>query len=163
MIALPYQGHITPYVNLAIKLASNGFSITFVHLEFIHHQLSSAQDSTQTEPDLFSQVRKSGLDIHYTTISDGFPLEFDRHSDYYWHTMLRDFPARVDEFVENIIQSDPLSGHFLVTDTMFTWPSTIAKKYNMVNVSFWTEPALVFSLCYHLELLKENGHFPCGG
>ncbi|GFP85572.1 UDP-glycosyltransferase 86a1 [Phtheirospermum japonicum] len=31
----------------------------------------------------------------------------------------------------------------------------------MVNVSFWTQPALVFTLLYHLDLLKEWGHFPC--
>ncbi|XP_059667618.1 UDP-glycosyltransferase 86A1-like isoform X2 [Cornus florida] len=35
----------------------------------------------------------------------------------------------------------------------------IAKKYNLVNVSFWTEIALVFTLYYHLHLLKSNGHF----
>ncbi|CAI9779057.1 unnamed protein product [Fraxinus pennsylvanica] len=31
----------------------------------------------------------------------------------------------------------------------------------LVNVSFWTEPSLVFSIAYHLDLLRENGHFPC--
>ncbi|KAL3839679.1 hypothetical protein ACJIZ3_024270 [Penstemon smallii] len=153
------ESHITPFINLSIKLASKNFSITFVHLEFIHHKLS--QNNTKTEDDLFSEARESGLDIRYTTISDGFPLEFDRHSDEYWDAMLRDFPALVDEFVGNVIKSDPNSGHFLVTDTMFTWPATIAKKYSLVNVSFWTEPALVFSLSYHIHLLKENGHFPC--
>ncbi|KAK4481092.1 hypothetical protein RD792_011963 [Penstemon davidsonii] len=161
MIALPYQGHITPFINLSIKLASKNFSITFVHLEFIHHKLS--QNNTKTKDDLFSEARESGLDIRYTTISDGFPLEFDRdlHLDEYWDAMLRDFPARVDEFVGEVIKSDPNSVHFLVTDTLFTWPATIAKKYDLINVSFWTEPALVFSLSYHIHFLKENGHFPC--
>ncbi|KAL2472373.1 UDP-glycosyltransferase 86A1 [Abeliophyllum distichum] len=118
MFALPFQGHITPSVNLAMKLASKGCTITFVHTEFVHQMLSKS-----SEVDLFSEAHELGLDIRYKTIFDGFPVEFDRflHAIEYWETM----------------------------------------KYNLVNVSFWTEPALVFSIAYHLDLLRENGHFPC--
>ncbi|KAB1223674.1 UDP-glycosyltransferase 86A1 [Morella rubra] len=35
----------------------------------------------------------------------------------------------------------------------------MAKKYNLVCVSFWTEPALVLTLYYHLDLLVKNCHF----
>ncbi|EYU34489.1 hypothetical protein ABFS82_10G093100 [Erythranthe guttata] len=163
MIALPYQGHITPLINLATKLASKGFVITFVHLEFIHQMMLSQSRDNTIQPDLFSGARESGLDIRYETISDGFPLEFDRalHTDEYWESMLSDFPHRVDELVTEIIRANPCSAHFLVTDTLYTWPAEIAKKHNLVNVSFWTEPALVFSLAYHIDLLTENGHFPC--
>ncbi|KAL3628498.1 hypothetical protein CASFOL_027544 [Castilleja foliolosa] len=146
MISFPYRGHINPYTSLALKLASKGFTITFVHLEFIHHKLSIAHHNGEVE-DFFSEARESGLDIRYTTISDGFPLEFDRDSQVqeYWEVMLHDFPSR----------------YFLVTDTVYPWAATIADKYKIVNVSFWTEPALVFSLAYHWNLLKEKGHFPC--
>ncbi|KAL0347167.1 UNVERIFIED_CONTAM: UDP-glycosyltransferase 86A1 [Sesamum calycinum] len=85
------------------------------------------------EFDIFSEARDSGLDIRYTTISDGFPLEFDRHHnvDEYWESMFHDFP------------------------------SPIAKKYNLVNVSFWTEPALVYAINnYYFDLLTANDHFP---
>ncbi|KAL2250652.1 UDP-glycosyltransferase 86A1-like [Sesamum indicum] len=165
MISVPYQGHINPFVNLALKIASKGFSITFVHLEFVHHKLSKAHDHTTTtdQVDFFSVARESCLDIRYTTICDGYPLEFDRdlHFLEYFNSLYHDFPARVDEFVGNIIQSDPYSLHFLVADTIYHWPATIAHKYNLVNVSFWTEPALVFSLGYHWDLLREKGHVPC--
>ncbi|KAL0375045.1 UNVERIFIED_CONTAM: UDP-glycosyltransferase 86A1 [Sesamum radiatum] len=160
----PFQGHINPTINLALKLASKGFIVTFVHLEFVHHTLSkSHHDKTTDEVDLFSEARQSGLDIRYATISDGFTLEYNRtlHREEYWESMLRAFPARVDEFVGKIIQSDPCLAHFLVADTLYSWPATIAEKYNLVNVSFRTETALVFSLIYHSELLRQNGHFPC--
>ncbi|GFQ03283.1 UDP-glycosyltransferase 86a1 [Phtheirospermum japonicum] len=115
--------------------------------------------------DIFSEARKSGLDVRYATISDGFPLEFDRvvYLLEYWDSMMKDLPARIDEFVGNIIRSDPDLVHFLVVDTLYSWASTIAQKHNLVNVSVWTEPAVVFSLAYHSELLRENGHFPCKG
>ncbi|KAI3472054.1 hypothetical protein Pfo_028742 [Paulownia fortunei] len=163
MISVPYQGHINPFVNLALKLASKGFTVTFAHLEYVHHSLSKAHHINTSEVDFFSEARESGLDIRYTTISDGFPLEFDRdlHLVEHWESLLRDFPALVDEFVGKMIQSDPYSVHFLVSDTVYAWPATIAKKYNLVNVSFWTEPALVFSLTYHWGLLTEKGHVPC--
>ncbi|KAL2250655.1 UNVERIFIED_CONTAM: UDP-glycosyltransferase 86A1 [Sesamum indicum] len=165
MISVPYQGHINPFVNLALKIASKGFSITFVHFEFVHHRLSKAHHlhCNKTQVDIFSEARESGLDIRYTTISDGFPLEFDRDANYeeFWGRVLHEFPSRVDEFVRKTIKSDPYLLHFLVADTVFSWPATIAEKYNLVNVSLWTEPALVFTLAYHVDLLIENGHFPC--
>ncbi|XP_073146099.1 UDP-glycosyltransferase 86A1-like isoform X4 [Henckelia pumila] len=160
MISLHYQGHITPFVNLALKIASKGFSVTFVHNEFVHHTISKSHNIHQ-----FNLFSESGLDIRYATISDGFPVEFDRfrHGEVYIESILRDFSIRFDEFVGKIIESNPtsLQATFLVTDTLYSWPETIANKYGLVNVSFWTQPALVFSLDYHFELLRENGHFPC--
>ncbi|KAK6147045.1 hypothetical protein DH2020_017957 [Rehmannia glutinosa] len=164
MISVPYQGHINPFTNLALKLASKGFTITFAHLEFVHQKLSKAHHSSNgTEVDLFSEARESGLDIRYTTISDGFPLEYDRDLNFeeYWEIILRDFAGLVDEFIGKTIQSEPFIVPFLVTDTVYAWPGTIAEKYKFVNVSLWTEPALVFALAYHWDLLSEKGHFPC--
>ncbi|XP_073135046.1 UDP-glycosyltransferase 86A1-like [Henckelia pumila] len=159
MISVPYQGHITPFLNLALQIASAGFAITFVHTEHIHHTLSRVH---KDQLDLFSKAREAGLDICYKTISDGFPLEFDRtlHLEEYWESMFVSFPSIADQFVGEMIRSDPHSVHFLVTDTTFSWTANVATKYNLVNVSFWTEPALVFSLGYHIDLLQENGHYP---
>ncbi|KAL1549410.1 UDP-glycosyltransferase 86A1-like [Salvia divinorum] len=163
MVSFHLQGHIVPFVNLAIKLASKGFSITFAHLEFVHQQISQSQNSTQT--DIFAAARTSGLDIRYTTLSDGFPLDFDRSANFNeWVAYYRDrFPEKVDELVGQIVQSDSSSNYFLVADTFCVWPEKIAKKYGLVNASFWTEPALVFSLYYHLDLLREKGHVPVNG
>lgn len=88
MISVPYQGHINPFVNLALKLASKGLSITFVHLEYAHLMLSKSHHSNNNEQvvDFFSEAPESGLDIRYTTIRDGAPSEFDRnlHFEEYW-------------------------------------------------------------------------------
>ncbi|XP_024028759.1 UDP-glycosyltransferase 86A1-like [Morus notabilis] len=40
-----------------------------------------------------------------------------------------------------------------------TSTASTGRQYDLVFVSFWTEPALVFTLYYHLDLLKSNGHF----
>ncbi|XP_042048255.1 UDP-glycosyltransferase 86A1-like [Salvia splendens] len=160
MISLPHQGHINPFIYLALKLASKGISVTFVHLESVHHKLLSKL-GPQADP--FSLARHSGLDIRYATISDGLPLEFDRdlHFEEHWGVILRDFPALVDEFVGEMMRSEPDFDYFLMTDTFYPWPPAIASKYNLVNVSFWTQTALTFALPYHWHLLEQNGHFPC--
>ncbi|CAK9155275.1 unnamed protein product [Ilex paraguariensis] len=162
MISFHLQGHIIPYVHLAIKLASKGLTITFVHTQSIHQQIIKAQsDNTPAGTDIFSEARTSGLDIRYMTVSDGLPVEFDRSvkSEQYWESFLNVFPVNIDDLVGEIVRREPSSELFLIADTFYLWPEKIAKKYNLVNVSFWTEPALVFNLYYHLDLLRQNGHF----
>ncbi|XP_057779193.1 UDP-glycosyltransferase 86A1-like [Salvia miltiorrhiza] len=163
MVSFHLQGHIIPFVNLALKLASKGFSITFAHLHFVHQHISQSQH----DADPFAAARTSGLDIRYTTFSDGFPLDFDRAFDAEYLKFFRDgYPDKVDQLVGKILQSDSstaASNYFLIADTFCAWPEKIAKKYGLVNVSFWTQPALVFSLYYHLELLRGKGHVPVDG
>ncbi|XP_047981783.1 UDP-glycosyltransferase 86A1-like [Salvia hispanica] len=166
MIGFCYQGHVIPFTNLAIKLASSGCIVTFVHPEFVHHMLAKADGVNVAEVDPFIRARQSGLDIRYTTIRDGFPPDFDRILNYkqHWEAIFLDFPPRVDELIGNIIHSDNEAfKHFLVADTFYSLPATLAHKYNMLNVSFWTQPALVFTLYYHLDLLREKGYFPIQG
>ncbi|KAL0456489.1 UNVERIFIED_CONTAM: UDP-glycosyltransferase 86A1 [Sesamum latifolium] len=72
VIPYPYQGHVTPMINLSIRLASRGFTVTFVQTEFIHRFMSKARNLPADDFDLFAEAQKSGLDIRYTTFSDGF-------------------------------------------------------------------------------------------
>ncbi|XP_047316528.1 UDP-glycosyltransferase 86A1-like [Impatiens glandulifera] len=158
MIPYPLQGHVIPFVNLAIKLASTySFTITFVNTQSVHRQISNSSGS---DSDIFAEARGSGLDIRYRTVSDGFPVGFDRslNHDQFMEGVLHVFSAHVDEVVGEIVGSSE-KVDCLIADTFFVWASMVAEKYELVNVSFWTEPALVLTLYYHLELLKKNGHF----
>ncbi|KAK3022864.1 hypothetical protein RJ639_046051 [Escallonia herrerae] len=163
LVAYPLQGHVIPSVHLAIKLASRGFTITFINTHSIHHQTSKARPHGEDGDDTFASVRKSGLDIRYTTISDGLPLGFDRslNHDQFMAGLLNVFSAHVEEEVEKIVKLGGPPVNCLIADTFFVWPSKVAKKFGLLYVSFWTEPALVFSLYYHLDLLRLNGHFGC--
>ncbi|KAJ4839267.1 hypothetical protein Tsubulata_005979 [Turnera subulata] len=167
MIPYPFQGHVIPFVHLATKLASKGFTITFVNTESIHHKITKSQLSSSgvlpagpNKHDIFAEARKAGLDIRYATVSDGFPLTFDRslNHDQFMEGMLHEFSAHVDDLVGKLVKTNrPIT--CLISDTFYVWSSMIANKYNLVYVSFWTEPALVFTLYYHMDLLKTNGHF----
>ncbi|KAL3534974.1 hypothetical protein ACH5RR_003435 [Cinchona calisaya] len=163
LFPFPLQGHVIPSVHIATKLASNGFIITFVNTESIHHRITKSRiQSNHHEEggDIFAEARKSGLDIRYATVTDGFPMGFDRslNHDQFFEGIFHVFPAHVDELVGKLVQTDP-PVNCLVVDTFYVFASSIAKKYNLVNISFWTEPALVFSLYYHMDLLRTNGHY----
>jgi hypothetical protein len=77
--------------------------------------------------------------------------------------LLHVFSAHVEEAVGKIVSSEQPRACCLIADTFFVWPSTIAKKFGLCYVSFWTEPTLVFTLYYHLHLLRINGHYGCHG
>lgn len=163
LVTYPLQGHVIPSVNLAIKLASRGFTITFITTQFIHHKTIKAQskDDDDNDNDVFAAVRKSGgLDIRYKIIPDGLPVGFDRslNHDQFMAALLHVFSAHVEEAVMEILNKGPPVS-CLVADTFFVWPARVARKYGILYVSFWTEPALVFTLYYHVELLRLNSHF----
>ncbi|EPS60356.1 hypothetical protein M569_14447, partial [Genlisea aurea] len=159
----PHQGHLTPAVNLALKLASEGFSITFVVFEYLHRKLSAIHKQGTSEFDLFSEAHnKSGLKIDYTTIADGLPDDFDREARLveFYEYLMNEFQPLVDEFVGEKIRSDPDTTYFIVSDTILLWQAAAAEKYNLLHVSFWTQPSMVYSLGWHSELLREHGHYP---
>ncbi|KAK1562546.1 hypothetical protein Q3G72_013753 [Acer saccharum] len=162
IVAYPLQGHVIPCVHLAMKLASKGFTITFVNTHSIHNQIIEAtSNQTAHDHDIFSDALKSGLDIRYKTVSDGFPLEFDRslNHDQFMAGLLYVFSAHVDQIVGDIVRNSDPQVSCLIADTFFVWSSMISKKYNLINISFWTEPALVFNLYYHWDLLRAHGHY----
>ncbi|GMN39185.1 hypothetical protein TIFTF001_008419 [Ficus carica] len=43
IVALHLQGHVIPTVHLATKLASKGFTITFVNIEATHHEITKSK------------------------------------------------------------------------------------------------------------------------
>ena len=165
LFAYPLQGHVIPAVHLAINLASRGFTITFVNSQSIHHQTSKANSSCGGEEDIFTTARGSGLDIRYATVSDGLPVEHKRFSnlDQFMAAMLHVQSAHVEELVSKVVRCSVPPVTCLIADSFFVWPSAIAKKFGLPYVSFWTEPALVFTLYYHTDLLTKNGHFACHG
>ncbi|KAJ8506374.1 hypothetical protein OPV22_007260 [Ensete ventricosum] len=159
-VTAPYQGHFAPAVDLAIKLAARGFVVTFACTEAFQHQRTASGASSPDHNDVFAGARARGLDIRYELVSDGLPVSFDRHShpEQFYSALLHLLPTHVDELIRKLLLSEaPVD--FLITDTFFSWATTLARKHGLPCVSFWTKPAFVFTIYYHMHLLKSNGHF----
>ncbi|PAN47143.1 hypothetical protein PAHAL_9G236500 [Panicum hallii] len=166
VVPYPLQGHVIPAVHLALRLAERGFAVTFVNTESVHHQTARALRGTGGGGggDIFAGVRggqEGRLDLRYELVSDGFPLGFDRslNHDQFMEGVLHVLPAHVEELLRRVV-ADP-AATCLVVDTFFVWPATLARRLGVPYVSFWTEPALIFNLYYHMDLLAEHGHFKC--
>nr|BAJ85107.1 predicted protein [Hordeum vulgare subsp. vulgare]BAJ94593.1 predicted protein [Hordeum vulgare subsp. vulgare] len=161
VIAYPYQGHVIPAAHLALRLAARGFAVTFVNTESVHEQTARALGVDRHRYDIFAGARASAdaLDVRYELVSDGFPLAFDRslNHDQFKEGELHVLAAHVEELLRRVVV-DPAST-CLVADTFFVWPATLARKLGIPYVSFWTEPALIFNLYYHMDLLAAHGHF----
>ncbi|XP_044448100.1 UDP-glycosyltransferase 86A1 isoform X2 [Triticum aestivum] len=164
VIPYPLQGHVIPAAHLALRLAARGFTVTFVNTESVHQQAARALGVDRRGCDIFAGARGSE-DVRYELVSDGFPLGFDRslNHDQFMEGVLHVLPAHVEELLRRVLGRvvvDP-AATCLVADTFFVWPATLASKFGIAYVSFWTEPALIFNLYYHVHLLTNNGHFGC--
>ncbi|XP_011620495.1 UDP-glycosyltransferase 86A2 [Amborella trichopoda] len=172
----PLQGHIIPSVQLALKLASKGLTITFVNTEAVHAQtvkaynnslsktLNDSIDCSNSTDDIFFGAREAGLDIRYRVVSDGLPLEFDRSLNHnqFMFSLLHVFSAHVEKIIREVaLDGPPIS--CIIADTFFVWVAPMAEKFGVPHISFWTEPALVFSLYHHAHLLRQHGHFDSEG
>ncbi|WOL06221.1 UDP-glycosyltransferase 86A2-like [Canna indica] len=156
LVPEPAHGHFTPAAKLAINLAAKGFTVTFVNTEAFHRQLTASGHPD----DVFAAAHSEGLDIRYETVSDGLPLSFDRSllPDQFLDALCHLLPCHVEELMRKLLLGDPPI-QVLIADTFFLWPSTLAEKFGVPYVSFWTQPALVFSLYHHMPLLVGNGHW----
>ena len=168
VVAYPLQGHIIPVVHLALRLAARGFAVTFVSTEAVHAQTARALgvDPDGYDPFAAARAQEEGLllgDVSYELVSDGLPVGFDRslHHDDFMDALFHALHAHVEQLLRRVVV-DP-GATFLVADTFFVWPATLARRLGVAYVSFWTEPALIFNLYYHMDLLTKHGHFKCKG
>jgi len=155
VIPYPTQGHITPMMQFAKKLASTGLTVTFVTTHHAYAQITKAhsEDSrVQLEaPDLI-------LDIRSAQISDGLPLDFDRSAKFF------DFMRSVDNMGEELEQvihklnntGPPVS--CVIADTALFWSLDVTKKFGIPWISFWTQPTTIYSIYYHAHLLESHPH-----
>ncbi|RRT38139.1 hypothetical protein B296_00050553, partial [Ensete ventricosum] len=159
-VTVPFQGHFTPAANFAVKLAARGFIVTFVTTEAFHHQRAASGAVSVDGHEVFADARSMGMDIRSEIVSDGLPVSFDRalHRDQFFDAFYHLLPSHVEELMRKLLLAEPPID-VLISDTFNVWPSTLAKKFGLPYISFWTEPALVFAIYYHVHLLVEKGHF----
>ncbi|GLJ48501.1 hypothetical protein SUGI_1023560 [Cryptomeria japonica] len=71
LIPLPYQGHINPMMQLAWKLVSNGFLVTFLNTDFNHNRIMQAKTRNPIHNNWDGGIRM-------ISIPDGLPPDDER-------------------------------------------------------------------------------------
>jgi len=152
----PAQGHITPMMQFAKKLASKGVIVTFLTTHHTHRQITKAQTHSAEQDDPIEQeARNLGLDIRSAQISDGLPLDFDRSARF------NDFMRSVDnmggeleQLLHNLNKTGPAIS-CVIADTILFWSFEVTKKLGIPWISFWTQPTFLYLIYYHAHLLED--------
>lgn len=149
----PAQGHITPALQLAKKLASQGLSITFLNT---HYHISKLMHSHST-----TNVRLMGL-------PDGLPED---HGDAYNNIpFLASATEKMGPVLEHLLlllitssQNDWPPPLCIITDVFFGWAQDVADKLNLPRFIFFTPPAACLVLMLHLQSLISQKRLPWNG
>ncbi|GKV20723.1 hypothetical protein SLEP1_g30805 [Rubroshorea leprosula] len=148
ILAVPYpaRGHINPMMNLCRSLVSKkpDILVTFVVTEEWFGLIGSDQ-----KPD----------NIRFGTIPNDLTSELARSGDYspdFLEEVLRKMEAPVDCLID---QLHPLVST-IIYDSYLVFGVRIGNRRNIPAASFWTMPALVYSVFDHLDLLVQHHHFP---
>lgn len=151
VIPFPAQGHITPMMQFAEKLASRGLTVTFVTTYHAHAQITKAQSKE-------SQVQP-GLDIRSAQISDGLSLDFDRSARFYdfLRSVENNMGGELEQLIHNLNKTGPPIS-CVIADIFLFWTPDVTKKFGIPWISFWSQPAIVYSIYYHAHLLEAHGH-----
>ncbi|KAM0886641.1 hypothetical protein ACQ4PT_029551 [Festuca glaucescens] len=131
VVVYPLQGHVIPVTHLALRLAARGFAVTVVNTEAVHDQTARALGVDPARYDAFADARTSAS------------------------------PETMDVRYELVSDGLPVGFDRSLHHDKFMGALLKAFSGNVEEVSFWTEPALIFNLYYHVHLLTKNGHFGC--
>ncbi|KAH7862224.1 hypothetical protein Vadar_001645 [Vaccinium darrowii] len=150
VVAMPYpgRGHINPMMNFCKLLASkkDDILITVVVTEEWHGFLGSS------EP-------KQPANIRFATIPNVIPSETGRGTDF--PGFLEATMTKLEEPFEQLLDRlEPPNPSVIIYDTFTMWVAGVGNRRNIPVASFWTQQMSVFTVFYHFDLLKQNGHFP---
>uniref|UniRef100_A0A0D6QS53 Glycosyltransferase n=1 Tax=Araucaria cunninghamii TaxID=56994 RepID=A0A0D6QS53_ARACU len=153
VVVLPYpaQGHVNPMMEFSKRLASKNIHVTFVITEASRARMLQAQGSVLASP---------LPDIQFETISDGLPVDFDRHKDVQRVLgLLQTVGGQTFEELIHRLEGEGESVSCIVYDSFLPWVPEIAKKLNIPSAFFWTQSCAVYSIYYHYSQgleKKEN-------
>ncbi|KDP29705.1 hypothetical protein JCGZ_18640 [Jatropha curcas] len=163
IVCVPYpsQGHVTPMMQLAKLLHSNGLYITFVNTEFNHRCLIRSR----------GPVSVKGLpDFRFETIPDGLPVPPDDYD------ATQDVPSLCDATRKNclapfkeLINKLNLLSHnsddvphvsCIISDGVMSFGIKAGEELNIPQVQFWTASACSFMGYLHFSELRRRGLVP---
>ncbi|KAK8551023.1 hypothetical protein V6N13_119519 [Hibiscus sabdariffa] len=145
-VPFPSRGHINPMMNLCKSMLSKNSEIlvTFVVTE-------EWCDIIETEP--------KPDNIRFGTIPNDYTSAVDRSGDYspdFLEQVLRKMEAPLEQLIDRL--ETPVTT--IIYDTYLTFVVGVGNRRNIPLASFWTMPALVYSVFHHFDLLVRNRCFP---
>ncbi|XP_044476840.1 UDP-glycosyltransferase 83A1-like [Mangifera indica] len=145
VIPYPAQGHVTPLLKLATKIAEQGIKVTFVNTE----QIAAKVMATMPEESEGESL------IKFVSISDGIQQEDDMKDFYkYTNILLRDMPGKLEYLIEKVNQSsDSEQISCIVADIFAGWAVETAWNMGIPRAAVVPYGPATLALSYHFSKL----------
>ncbi|KAK9110728.1 hypothetical protein Sjap_018788 [Stephania japonica] len=139
-IPYPSQGHVTPMMQLAKILHSNGFYITFVNTEFNHNRILRSKGADSL---------KGVSDFRFESIPDGLPpsdRDATQHVPSLCDSVRKNCLKPLLQLLErlNSSTSDAPQVTCIVSDGVMSFAIQAGKILGIPEVQFWTTSACAF-------------------
>ncbi|KAK6797007.1 hypothetical protein RDI58_004708 [Solanum bulbocastanum] len=148
ILAIPYpgRGHINPLMNLCKLIVATSTPDLLLQISFIVTEEWFSIFKSEPKPD----------NIQFRTIPNVIPSEKNRSKDLpgFMEAVFTKMEAPVDCILDGFPKPN-----VILADSFLPWAVSIGERRNIPVASFWTTSATVFSILYHYQLLKDNGHY----
>nr|AYR16636.1 UDP-glucosyltransferase UGT87Q1 [Polygala tenuifolia] len=147
VVAMPYpgRGHVNPMMNLCIMLATRKPDIL---VSFVVTEEWEGLIKSEARPD----------NVQLATIPNVIPSEFERAKDF--PAFMNAVSTKMEAPFAELLDRLDLPPTAIIADTKLVWSIGCANKKNIPIASLWPMSATVYSVLYHLDMMKERGHFP---
>ncbi|XP_065878472.1 UDP-glycosyltransferase 83A1-like [Euphorbia lathyris] len=147
VVPYPAQGHVSPLMKFAYKLAENGIKVTFVNADFIHDKIMSA----------LPQNFKHNIPITLVSISTGPAPNHDDTIESI-KSIASNMPCNLQKLIENI-NRDNNDEHVscVVADITAWWAIEVAERLGIKRAAVVPFGVGNLALSLHASKLIESG------
>ncbi|KAJ0973918.1 hypothetical protein J5N97_015883 [Dioscorea zingiberensis] len=152
LLPYPAQGHVLPLMELAHRMVSHGFTITFINTSFNHARLLSAMPTLT--------CNSTNLSINFISIPDGLQPGDDRnHIANLCKALTTIMPLHLEELIIKMMHEQPEHDKptCLIADESMAWAFDVAKKTGLRTAAFWPASATTFTNMRNIPKLIQDG------
>lgn len=165
VLSFPMQGHITPLLQLAHRLSSPDFLITFVISDYTNSRSprSPAAHKSSQNP---SPLHHLNQYLRIVAVPDDLPPHFPRDQGFaQQHQAMDGMRIPVQQLLARYNSPQTLPSQLppiscIISDVFVTWAFDVASSFQLPLVSFYTANATSCSVLYHARELLAKGILP---
>ncbi|EOY22031.1 UDP-Glycosyltransferase superfamily protein, putative [Theobroma cacao] len=148
-IPFPAQGHVAPFMKLALQIAANGVKITFVNSESVHERIMASVSADIEEQSLISLV----------SIPDALESRgAQRNAVNFTKRAQKGMPGSLKNLIEKINQSNINEQITCVlADTTAVWALEVAKEMGIGRIAVQVAGPAVLALSLQIPQLLGAG------
>ncbi|GLJ48525.1 hypothetical protein SUGI_1023820 [Cryptomeria japonica] len=157
LVPFPLQGHISPMMQLAQKLVSHGFIVTFVNNESNHYLIMEAQkkmELTNANPE----------EIRMVSLPNNLPQEVPQDDVLkLLDSSIQTLACSLQKLIQDINEKEARKVTCLIFDLAFFFIKEVAKHFDIPYAIFSPVSVATAATCHMLSTLISSGILSLNG